>query len=886
MPAPFDPRQYEDAVLKPMRKLLPDLPDDLAARYAVDPAMSPAELKDRVEAVAKVWNGLSQRSGTGGLVAKALINEHLALMQGAHDPTSPQFWASWFAGRQQRVGSAIDALATQLREEYGALKVLTVAQLRETAQLCGVHADADVEQARAKAGLTVVEPAEPAAAPPRMHGNMRQLTTALTEAGVRSIPQLLYPTLTSFRLLDRVVVVAPPPVPPDPLSAAAIANAMQELDKRPDTGQLRSIRSAFGLVRTEAESGTDMAALALFHLLQPVREKLAQGVGAVSLVNQLVTMKLDRADAARIVLGLRSGEIRPDVGAEALELLGEGRLIAAQQAATSLPGPEGDEVRAAVARVHAEVAELRAAATEHLRQGHDEQAGDALRAALRRASDLPELAAELAAIPAPRVLETHAVADGIGVRVTWRPAPGHGQDAQFAVTRGPGRTPHAPDDGVLLRLVAGHAVESEPPVGAQLHYGVFARIDRGPWSRAAAATIRIVPPVSDVVVEGGKGVVTGRWHVHPAAAAVEVRRSTGTPGAAEQPLAVDRNRAFRDTAVQDGTGYLYSIVAVYPAPMGAAPLRSAPVVRKGATRLEAKPVPSLVAVPTTGGHRMVRLSWRQRLGSEVVLRCSTRPCPWPYGATVAPADVRRWGTELDGEVTIRGESVTMVVAVPAGRSVIVPFTIGLGEAVRGQDVAVELIDPVRDVRARRFGDDVRVTWTWPDEIAIADVTWAGGQTRITLTQYRDAGGCLLRAAPRVRRVDVEAVVPGLDDEGRAPAVSVEVDERRTPLRYEVSRRGTRLTGGITATVTVTSPTAVAHATLLLVGAPGDVMPLSPTMGDELLRTDITLRAGEPLVLPDVPVPRHLRRPFWLRCFLADPGPFTLIDPAVTQLKVS
>ena len=107
---------------------------------------------------------------------------------------------------------------------------------------------------------------------------------------------------------------------------------------------------------------------------------------------------------------------------------------------------------------------------------------------------------------------------------------------------------------------------------------------------------------------------------------------------------------------------------------------------------------------------------------------------------------------------------------------------GPGEAVRGQDVAVELIEPVRDVRARRFGDDVRVTWVWPEEIAAADVTWAGGQTRITLTQYRDAGGCLLRAVPRVRRVDVEAVVPGLEDEGRAPAVSVEVDERRTPLR--------------------------------------------------------------------------------------------------------
>jgi len=886
MSVPFDQRRYEDTVIKPMRKLLPDLPDDLAARYAVDPSMDPAALRERVDAVVKVWNGLSNRPGAGGMVAKALINEHMTLKQGEHGPTSAQFWAAWFAGRQQTVGTAIDALVAQLREEYGTLTVLTEAQLRETAQLCGVHGAADIERARAKAGLSVVEPADVSGGLPKMHGQLKALTTALTEAGVRSIPQLLYPALVSFRVLDGVAVTTQPPVTGDPLSAEAVTRAQKDLDKRPDSVQVRSIRSALGLLATEAGSGTDMAALTLCHLLQPVREKQSQGVGVVSLLNQLVAMKLDRADAARIVLGLRAGGPQRDPGAEVVELLNEGRLVAAQQAAAALSGPEGEEVRAVVARVHAQVVELRSAATEHLRMDRDAEAAEALRQAVALAADLPGLAAELAAIPPPPVLEVRAVADGSGVRVTWRAAPAHGQDAVFAVVRGRGRAPDGPDDGTTVPMSSGHAVDAEPPVGLQVHYAVFARLGTGSWSRAATTSVRVVPPVSDVVVDGGTDAVTGRWHVHPAAATVEVARATGRPDAPPQPVAVERKRGFRDTSVADGTAYYYSIVAVYPAPTGGAPLRSDPVVRQGATRQEAKPIPKLVANPVAGTQRMLRISWRQQPGTEVVLRRSTRPCPWGYGAKVQLSDLKRWGTELDGEVVARGEAITMTAAIPAGRSIVVPFTIGPDGAVRGQDAIVDLVEAVRDVRAQRFGDDVRVTWVWPDEISVADVTWAGGRQRITLTQYRDGGGCLLRAVPRMRRVDVEAVLPGGEDEGRAPAVSVEVVERRTPLRYKLSRRGRSWAGGVTATVTLTSQVPVPHATLLLVGAPGDVMPLSPDGGEELLRTDVTLRAGEPLVLPDIPVPRHLRKPYWLRCFLADPGPFTLVDPAVTQLKVS
>jgi hypothetical protein len=62
------------------------------------------------------------------------------------------------------------------------------------------------------------------------------------------------------------------------------------------------------------------------------------------------------------------------------------------------------------------------------------------------------------------------------------------------------------------------------------------------------------------------------------------------------------------------------------------------------------------------------------------------------------------------------------------------------------------------------------------------------------------------------------------------------------------------------------------------------MPLSPESGVELFRQPVVIDPAVPVVL-EVPVPR-LTKPYWLRCFLAEPAPALLVDPPVGQLKVS
>ena len=85
-------------------------------------------------------------------------------------------------------------------------------------------------------------------------------------------------------------------------------------------------------------------------------------------------------------------------------------------------------------------------------------------------------------------------------------------------------------------------------------------------------------------------------------------------------------------------------------------------------------------------------------------------------------------------------------------------------------------------------------------------------------------------------------------------------------------------------VTLCGAVPVNGATVIIVAAAGHAMPLSPEAGVELLRQPVVVEPAVPVVLK-APVPR-LPKPYWLRCFLAEPAPALLIDPPVDQLKVS
>jgi hypothetical protein len=85
-------------------------------------------------------------------------------------------------------------------------------------------------------------------------------------------------------------------------------------------------------------------------------------------------------------------------------------------------------------------------------------------------------------------------------------------------------------------------------------------------------------------------------------------------------------------------------------------------------------------------------------------------------------------------------------------------------------------------------------------------------------------------------------------------------------------------------VTLSGAEPVPGVTVIIVAATGHAMPRAPEAGLELLRAPVVIDPAVPVVLR-APVPR-LPKPYWLRCFLAEPAPALLLDPPVGQLKVS
>lgn len=914
--AGFDPRAYEDQVLKPLRRRLPHLPDDLLTRYAVDTRMDSTALSERIASVVRLWNKAAMQAGPTGLVCQQLLREHDEFERNGAGLCNPQWWQSWVRARYQQLDSDVTELAALLRASHGELGMITRNQLRAAAAAHPTLGDTEIEAASKAGGLRIVEPVElPTEA--GMSGRFESLTAKLLAAGADSIPRLLFPDLSSFGLLGGFTLT-----PAD--GDAALSQRLAEkravhLDTMPDSPTARAQREAVGILVSAAKGGTDLTALALFHLLGDVRENHAHGAQPRTLFTLLTRRGLRSDDAGRIVVSvlaesavraLKFGPTKsgPEPLAAVTDLLGGGKLLAAHQLATTLAGPVGEKARDAVRRQREQVDNLRRAAAEDLRTGRDEQARRQLREALRLARDLPELTTELATVPAAPVATVTANPDGAGVHITWRPAPDHDDEIRFRVVRREDRPPAGVDDGHEIPAgspysingyaTSGYSINDEaPPVGRPVHYAVFARTvsskvgspQAGPWSLPACAAVQVVPPVTDVVIEGGRDLITGRWRIHPGVAVVEVRRAAGVHDGRGEPvptkdMTVQRNRGFCDETAEEGVAYFYTLTACYPHPNGTGALRSAPVVVRGAIRPEALPVAALTATAAPGTDLAVRLSWSQSPGSEIVIRRSPRPCPWEYGQMVALAELAGYGDELEGTFTGKGESMTLLAQLPPGRSYCVPFTLDVDGAIRGQDAVVDLADPVHRLRAQRFGDDVRITWCWPEAVSAAHVQWAGGSRRITVAQYRDEGGCQLRGVPAVSRVEVGAVMLGDSGECRSPTTSVLVEERTPQLSYQLRRRGTRLTGGVRCVVTLSGAQPVPEVTIIIVAAPGHAMPSSPDAGLELLRQRVMIDPATPVVL-EAPVPR-LPKPYWLRCFLAEPAPAGLLDPPLRQLKVS
>lgn len=884
--AALDPKAYEEAVVKPLkRRAAGALPDDLVTRYAVDLAMADPDVARRLAEIRSHWNKGAQAQNkplSVKSVYKAFLRADEALQRehGA-DLGRIDWWRQYDASRQGSRAGQIDELAQTLRTGFGDLGLVSKGQLKALldAEFTSL-APAEVAKALVSASVSEADPVGLPQSSGLPDVQYRELERGLLDADLGSVPELVHGPLKSFTVLHQFT--SDPPHSAG-LTARAVTEAVDRENRRSGN---QAARGALNILSTAAKGKVDLRELALFHLLEDVRANHRSGVPTVALLKRLTGRGLARDDARQAIFSvLNESAQAPITGLAAVKaLLEEGRLVTAQQMLGTITGSDdATAARTLVDQQLATVRKCREAAQQALRRGDEDEARHQYRQAVALASDDAELTAELGRIPLPPPLELTAHPDGLGVRLSWRRAVSHDDRTRYRVVRQNGRAPADPADGAVVHEGPGSvALDRKAAAGQVVGYAVFAAGEGADaWSRPAAATIEVLPPVHDVGLSVEDGVVTCRWQVHADAFAVEVSR--GGAGS----VRTTGKTSFTDRLEGKGE-HTYTLVACYRRTDGAV-ARAAAVQVRASARGAGAPVAALRLAAVPGGGSKIAVTWRMpEQDVEVVLRRAEVPCRWEFGATVPLPDVMAYGSDINGTLTEDGDWRTLTAEVPTGMFWYVPFTIGPNGALCGQDASLGIALPVTDVRHQRLGDEHVISWAWPEAVGTAEVRWEcggeKGKLRLTRQQYQLAGGARLRCGKGELKVRVRTVVAASG--GECVSGDTELTVRSAPprLRYSVQLARRPLLGGGTVRVRLAAEEPVKRCTVLVVVSAGAVMPRGPDDGVVVLRSpQDLLPQAEVELTAELP---KMRKPYWIRCFLEEEGVALLVDPPTKQLKVS
>jgi hypothetical protein len=206
----------------------------------------------------------------------------------------------------------------------------------------------------------------------------------------------------------------------------------------------------------------------------------------------------------------------------------------------------------------------------------------------------------------------------------------------------------------------------------------------------------------------------------------------------------------------------------------------------------------------------------------------------------------------------------------------------------GRATTIAVTDPVRQLVATPFSDYATVSWAWPATAQMAEVTWElDGEAdvfQMSLADYRSRGGARVPLGAGPCKVEVRAMIMVGGKAYTAPPVSAVVNKiLELPVSYQVSGLpAVGPFGGRAKKVVFSSEQACEGVRVRMVAFPGRVMPTKPTDGISILETTLGLTPGVPAE-HKVSVPKSVKRPFWVRCFVLE-GHARLIDPPIANLK--
>jgi len=888
----FDQSSYVREVINPLRDHPGGLPaTDLARHYAITPGMPAEEIRAQLKQVRNLWQRKLGGAGAAAAVCAQLISRDERLQaEHGNAMADPKWWRGQEQQRDRAVQAESQRFAEVLRNAYGAVGRVTAEQLAAIAQQWPELSRGGVDEAVRLAGLRLVEIVElPSSS--GLGSSYRRLVELQKQLGVRTVVQLVRPELVggSFTLLGADAVT---------LDADTVDEQRRAMEQVADANEVRARKEALGLLDTALRHGVDLRTVALFQIVERLQDLRARNLADAFLVESATDAGLALAEAQAVVSNL-SAAVVAGPAERIRDLLTDGQLLAADQALPQLPAadPDRPELQQAIETRLEQVRKLRQSAETAIRERREEDAATDLRDALRIAADDEELRRRAETLPPPPARDPVARATDQGVRLSWSPPRTAVPELlRYRVVRS-GQPPRTAADGEVIAddLTTTEAVDLGAPPARELHYGVFASTG-GDWSRPATAVERLLPAVSAVQVRIQPNEIACSWRVHPAAESVRVRRTLGrAPASPDDGVEVNATRAglYDDTAGDDADRF-YGIVAVYRDDTGAE--AGAPMVVARATLGQAAPPfverMRVHATAVDAQTATVHLTWpAPATGTVSVRRAGLRPT-WPAGTTISRAEAEGYGEPLIGDRLVQGPESQLEAVVPSGQFFYTAFTLHptAGTAIVGEPVSVGVTEPVGQLRVRRIGSEATVAWVWPPSVSLAEVAFTpSGAGRPSVRERVSRGqltanGCRIPVGSSGGRITVQGVVRGSGGEAMSAAAVATVDGVAGTLDYELLRVGGLFSRKRLLRVTVDQP--CAGVELILVAAPGLVLPIRPEQGRAAVHvTGLALTPELPWEAPFT-LPSGPPKPRWLRCFVKQPAGVRVTDPPIDEMKVS
>ena len=546
----FDEKAYEKFLTPYSRNN--STPGNLLERYAITLPATDTEIAAQLKAVRAYWNKK--------MVGQTRLARTARSCKAADDELAKNKdfeTAAWWQGEQRRQDEPsrqqIEDLASLLKQDHGALGVVTAAALEKAAGSTGLTT-AQAERAVGLARLVLI----PASVtlpetPPISPVIFGQLERELADGEAKSVPDLIHPGSGTFRIVAGYECVGDKA---KRLDAAAIEAQIKEAGK--NTSRVNPARaSALQKLKDAQGKQIDLREVVLYHLMGLVKDD------SPALARQRLEKRdVETKDAAIIValLAGRAKAVRESGLDRVRTLLEDGQLGEARSLAGTLAGSEVAEQAAELVAVREqELAALMAKVAE-ARQRSDEALACTLLRDVERISK-EDAERELRTLPLSPPQRLRATGDGPRVQVFWERGAGHDESTVYAVRRTVGRTPTAPTDGAAVHHGPGtECTDLGAPVAVPMQYGVFALAGDGrPASLPVTAEVTALPPVWDVKHEVGIGTVSLSWTAHQDAEVEVTRTAQGT----SEVTVPDPGTGYHATGLPEGVPQRFEVVAVY-----------------------------------------------------------------------------------------------------------------------------------------------------------------------------------------------------------------------------------------------------------------------------------------------------------------------------------